>query len=138
VALVTILVARTVTFGWRSLTFRPPSEADWVTVHGRRQAKLRQRLSGQRVVGYRSDGQDIGSADQPPLWGFANPAALVDYFLTQYDLAPVVVLNTPRAPLVVGHFPGVVHLDAGRLGTLVEVASVGNGLFLLRNPDPAP
>jgi hypothetical protein len=57
---------------------------------------LREHLPPRGVVGYASDGWN-GNA-------FTTVEALQDYFLTQYALAPVIVLRGTDFPLVVGNY----------------------------------
>lgn len=92
---------------------------DRVGPYERRFAELREALPARGVVGYVND---AGNA-------FADLDALQEYFMTQYSLAPVIVVNSVDLPLVVGNLSGDV---SGRLGDRFRVLhDFGSGVVLL-------
>ena len=64
---------------------------------------------------------------------FTNVEFLAQYVLTQYTLAPRIVLNSPDLPLVVGNFidgpPAPGFLDKHGL---IPLRDLGDGLILYR------
>ncbi|NIN70721.1 MAG: hypothetical protein GTO46_02055 [Gemmatimonadetes bacterium] len=88
---------------------------------------LREHLPPRGVVGYASDGWS-GNA-------FTTVEALQDYFLTQYALAPVIVLRGADFPIVVGNYPAdsAAEQAAGRTypAGLVVRRNLGEGVLLL-------
>lgn len=81
-------------------------------------AALKAQLPERGTVGY------VGKTD---------PAALGDYYLAQYALAPLVVEHTPNHALVVGNFP---HGGPSQpFENLQLVRDFGNGVLLLANKD---
>ncbi len=98
--------------------FTPPREMPDLRRYEERFAALRKALPRRGAVGYFDDEPNPQYA-----WG--------DYFATQYVLAPLVVLRSPEAHLVVGNF--VVAGEApGRSWPvgLVPVQDFGNGVIL--------
>ncbi|MGD2216128.1 MAG: hypothetical protein PVJ64_05205 [Gemmatimonadales bacterium] len=88
---------------------------------------LREHLPQRGVVGYASDGLS-GSA-------FTTVDALRDYFLTQYALAPVIVVRGTNFPIVVGNYPADSAVEttgarAYRAGLVVR-RDLGDGVLLL-------
>jgi hypothetical protein len=83
------------------------------------------------VVGYASDGWSGNS--------FTTVEALQDYFLTQYSLAPVIVLRGTDLSIVVGNYPAdsTAEPAAGRTypaGLLVR-RDLGNGVVLFEGAE---
>lgn len=100
---------------------------DRVSRHEVRLADLREVLPARGVVGYATDGR-VGQ-------GFANLDALQDYFMTQYSLAPIIVLSNLEADLIVGNFsetrPDLAELNReGREGGLQLLQDFGGGVVL--------
>lgn len=111
---------------WQALPERDP-----VTIHEARIARLRPHLPSAGVVGYVTTVEnDKIFADEQ---GFGNVEYLAQYALTQYTLAPLIVRNTPREPLVVGNFldgpppPGFLERQGLR-----QVRDLGDGVLLFR------
>lgn len=81
-------------------------------------AALKAELPQQGVVGY------IGESGTP---------AVVDYYLAQYALVPLVVDHSPNHPLVVGNFP---ISPPGTLSAHLHLLKdFGNGVLLFANKD---
>ncbi len=121
---VLLLVSIAVVSGVRFLVQVATLARDWpgsdeVTLYERRFDALRRALPRHGTVGYVSD----------------RPEAGKEFFLTQYALAPLIVVRHPGAPLVVGNFfdpdtaPGVA---AER--RLVLLHDFGDGVALFRGP----
>jgi len=78
--------------------------------------ELRSLLPPRAVVGY------VGNQDQDEL---------VNYLVTQYSLAPVVVDRSPEHDLVVGNFSSPAFAVPPRVPTTLRIRrDFGNGLFL--------
>ncbi|UCC82597.1 MAG: hypothetical protein JSW46_16720 [Gemmatimonadota bacterium] len=96
-------------------------------VQDERLRPLREHLPPRGVVGYASDGWS-GSA-------FTTVEALQDYFLTQYAVAPVIVLRGAGLPIVVGNYPADSAAEPAVRRTypagLVLRRDLGNGVLLL-------
>ena len=69
---------------------------DVVTLYEKRFAPLKGMLPHKGVVGYKTDA-DLQSRPE-------DVKAVQRFVLTQYALAPLIVLNTPQSRLVVGNF----------------------------------
>ena len=105
----------------------PAASGDRATEQERRVRPLREHLPARGVVGYISDGLIADS--------FTSVEALQDYFLTQYALAPVIVLKGTDPPLVVGVYAAeaAAEMTTGRVypGGLVVLHDLANGVVLL-------
>jgi hypothetical protein len=100
---------------------RPPDSAQRVARRSdRRFAALKASLPERGVIGY---------------VGEPGAAALGDYYLTQYALAPLVVDRSPNHALVVGNFPSspVGAPAAAPSDNLQLVQDFGDGVLLLAN-----
>jgi hypothetical protein len=111
-------------------------EKDPVTIHEERIRQLRDFLPASGAVGYVTTVEnDRIFADEKT---FRNVEYLAQYVLTQYTLAPLIVRNSPRLPLVVGNFldgpPAAGFLEKNNL---VPVKDFGDGLILYRR-EPTP
>ena len=135
-ALVLLLLAQTAAFIARTDVFSHPSARP--SVSEVRFARLRAKLAPPLTVGYLAPGQTGRGADTSPLWGFAAPDSLIEYYLAQYALAPVVVRNTPDGELVIGDFR--FGRDPGMTARWIELEDAGEGVLLLRRAphDPEP
>jgi hypothetical protein len=93
--------------------------------------RLREHLPPRGVVGYASDGWS-GNA-------FTTVEALQDYFLTQYALAPVIVLRGTDLPIVVGNYPADSAAETAGARTypagLVARRDLGDGVVLLEGAE---
>ena len=96
---------------------------DGVTDFDRRFQALRTMLPAKGVIGYMTD------PDTPP--GDTNAQA--EYHLTQYALAPVIVVNSPEQHFVIGNFHRVVTTGSLRDRGYKLVREFGNGIVLLEN-----
>jgi hypothetical protein len=92
-------------------------------------AALKAELPGRGVIGY---------------VGEPRAAALGDYYLAQYALAPLVVEHSPNHAIVVGNFPPLLkeHVVTGvaplpLLENLQLVKDFGGGVFLFSNKSVA-
>ncbi len=89
--------------------------------------RLREHLPPRGVVGYTSDGWDGES--------FRTVEAMQDYFLTQYAVAPVIVLRGTSLPIVIGNYPAdsTAGLTSARTypAGLVLRRDLGDGVVLL-------
>lgn len=104
---------------------RPSGVVDRVSPHERRLAGLRAVLPDSGIVGYTSAGLSKR--------GFASLEAMQDFFLTQYVLAPVIVVSRADLPLVVGDYgDSVDSASVGRAPPGYRVLlDLGNGVVLL-------
>ena len=97
------------------------------SVQDQRLRPLREHLPPRGVVGYASDGLAGNS--------FTSVEALQDYILTQYALAPVIVLRTADLPLVVGIYSVGSAADSTAArpypAGLVVLRDLGEGVVLL-------
>ncbi len=88
---------------------------------------LREHLPPRGFVGYASDGLAGNS--------FTSVEALQDYFLTQYALAPVIILRTTDLPIVVGNYSVDSAADSTGARTypagLVVLRDLDSGVVLL-------
>lgn len=98
---------------------------DRVSRHERRLAGLRPLLPDSGMVGYASAGLRGRS--------FASLEAMQDFFLTQYVLAPVIVVRSADLPLVVGDYGSAAGAPfTGRAPPGYRVlVDLGNGVVLL-------
>jgi hypothetical protein len=122
---------------WQGIRLHPDlPEKDPVTIHEERIRQLKDFLPASGAVGYITTVEnDRIFADEK---AFRNVEYLAQYVLTQYTLAPLIVLNSPELPLVVGNFldgppaPGFLEKNG-----LVPVKDFGDGLILYRRgPKP--
>jgi hypothetical protein len=97
----------------------------------KRLQRLREHLPPRGVVGYASDGWDGNS--------FRTIEAMQDFFLTQYAVAPVIVLRGTDLPIVVGnyHADSTAGPSAGRTypAGLVVRHDLGDGVVLLEGAE---
>ncbi len=96
---------------------------DGVTEFNQRFAALRTMLPPRGIIGYMTD------ADAPP--GDTNTVA--EYHLTQYAVAPVLVVNSPDQRFVIGNFHRVVTAGSLRDRGFKVIREFGNGIALLEN-----
>ena len=93
--------------------------------------RLRAHLPGRGVVGYVSDGWNGSS--------FTTVEALQDYFLTQYSIAPVIVVRRTDLPIVVGNYPADSAAETTGARTfragLVVRRDLGDGVLLLEGAE---
>lgn len=96
-----------------------------------RLGRLREHLPPRGVVGYVSGGSSDGT--------FRTVASLQDYFLTQYALAPVIVVRGTGLPVVVGNYPatGTAEPGAGAAypAGLVLRRDLGDGVLLFEGAE---
>lgn len=105
---------------------RPPAgDEDRATRQERRFAELRPLLPDSGVIGYRSVGLRGGR--------FTSLEAMQDFLVTQYVLAPVIVVPRPDLPLVVGDLGDSVDSSpVGRAPPGYRVLQdLGNGVVLM-------
>jgi len=106
-------------------------DKDPVTIHEERIAQLRGSLPASGEVGYVTtvENEKIFAYER----AFQNVEYLAQYVLTQYTLAPLIVRNSPKLPLVVGNFldgpPAPGFLDKNGL---LPIKDFGDGLILYR------
>ena len=117
---------------WQGVRSYPDiPETDPVTIHETRIAQLLPLLPASGAVGYVTtvENDRIFAAEK----SFTNVEFLAQYVLTQYTLAPRIVLNSPDLPLVIGNFidgppaPGFLEKNG-----LVPLKDFGDGLVLYR------
>jgi hypothetical protein len=112
--LVAWLAGSVARFGWFTGVLAERSKPDFVTENDLAMAKVRRVLDGYPKVGYLTPEQTGSKFESATLWGFSNDEGRIAFFLTQYALAPTIVLNerverilvTPsieRAPLLSGY-----------------------------------
>jgi len=100
---------------------------DGVTEFNGRFAALRAMLPPRGVIGYMTD------ADASP----SDTNTQAEYHLTQYALAPVVVLFSSDQRFVVGNFHKTVTAGSLRDRGYKVVREFGNGIVLLENEKAA-
>ena len=108
--------------------YRTLGRPDEVSRHEARLQALRRALPGHGVVGYVSDAP---GARMDPASSEARQA-FKRYLLTQYALAPIVVLRSLDADLVVGDFSASGPDAASTPPGFVMVKDFGQGVVLLR------
>lgn len=96
---------------------------DGVTDFDSRFMALRGMLPPKGIIGYMTD------PDTLP----AGMEAQAEFHLTQYSLAPILVVNSPRQRFVVGNFHRVVTTGSLRDRGFKLVREFGNGIALLEN-----
>jgi hypothetical protein len=110
--------------------YRTLGRPDEVSRHEARLQALRRALPGHGVVGYVSDAPAAGI---DPASSEARQA-FKRYLLTQYALAPLVVLRSIEAELVVGDFSAAGPDGASTPPGFVLVKDFGQGVVLFRRP----
>lgn len=70
--------------------------SDWISSHERRFAELSKLLPSHGLVGY--------VTDRRPEEVFYSLRSLKEYYLTQYALSPVIVLNSQEPKFIVSNF----------------------------------
>ena len=117
---------------WQGVRSYPDiPETDPVTIHETRIAQLLPFMPASGAVGYVTtvENDRIFAAEK----SFTNVEFLAQYVLTQYTLAPRIVLNSPDLPLVIGNFidgpPAPEFLEKNGL---VPLKDFGDGLVLYR------
>ena len=96
---------------------------DGVTEFEGRFAVLRGMLPPKGIIGYMTD------PETPP----TDTNAQAEYHLTQYALAPVLVVNSSQQRFVVGNFHRAVTTGALRDRGFKTLREFGNGIVLLEN-----
>lgn len=96
---------------------------DGVTEFSQRFSVLRTMLPQRGVIGYMTD------ADSAP--GDTNTVA--EYHLTQYAVAPILVVNSIEQRFVIGNFHRVVTAGSLRDRGFKVIREFGNGIALLEN-----
>jgi hypothetical protein len=117
---------------WQNIRLYPAiPETDPVTIHEARIAQLRPLLPPSGAIGYVTTVENgkIFAAEKT----FTNVEFLAQYVLTQYTLAPRIVMNSPDLPLVVGNFiDGPPVSGFLEKNGLVPLRDLGEGLILYR------
>lgn len=73
------------------------------------------------------------ASDELPENVFSNSGALQAYFLTQYTLAPLIVVNAIDCEFVVGDFYSNISIsDFSRQNHVILDKNIGNGVMLFR------
>jgi hypothetical protein len=89
---------------------------DAITLNEKRYEELKPYLLRRGIVGYMSDVHSIK-----------------EYYLTQYTLAPVIVVKTKDYPLIIGNYQGTIAGPENfKNGDLFLLRDFGNGVSLLR------
>ncbi len=96
---------------------------DGVTEFDGRFAALRGMLPAKGIIGYMTD------PETPP--GDTNAQA--EYHLTQYSLAPILVVNSPQQRYVIGNFHKAVTTGSLQDRGYKLMKEFGNGIVLLEN-----
>jgi hypothetical protein len=100
-----------------------PAGGDEISSYEKRFYPLKGMMPVGAVVGYVTDIPSQGVV--------SDAAALARYYVTQYALAPTIVVNTIEQPVVVGDFHGdplVSNKDA--ISALLPRMDLGNGVIL--------
>ena len=96
-----------------------PFGQDYVSPADERFAQLKNDLPARGVVGYISDETDVNERTKK-------------YYLAQYALAPLIVVNNTDQTLVIGDFN---KEESAVSGNLVLLKRFGNGVVLFRQPE---
>ena len=96
-----------------------PFGQDYVSPADERFAQLKNDLPARGVVGYTSDETDVNERTKK-------------YYLAQYALAPLIVVNNSSQPLVIGDFN---KEESAVSGNLVLHKRFENGVVLFRQPE---
>jgi hypothetical protein len=96
-----------------------PFGQDYVSPADERFASLKTDLPAHGVVGYTSDETDVNERTKK-------------YYLAQYALAPLIVVNNTDQTLVIGDFN---KEEAAVIGNLVLLKRFENGVVLFRQPE---
>ncbi len=99
-------------------------EIDHISLYEQRFRLLRPLLPRRGVVGYVSDRLEDEDA-----W-------YRGWYLTQYALAPVIVVRGTNQPLIVGNFHAAIGRDWFEAQRVALVKDLGQGVLLLRPQDP--
>lgn len=92
------------------------------------------------VIGLRSDQRFAALKRALPVRGTvgylgdSGEFAVVDYYLTQYALAPLVVDHSPNHPLIVGNYRSAAHREPFP-ANFELIKDFGDGVWLLSNKD---
>ncbi len=115
----------------RDSRFAAPAGDQRTGEQDERLRRLREHLPPRGIVGYASDGLSGGS--------FTSAEAMRDYFLTQYSLAPLIVLRDTDLPIVVGNYPadstGEPGFDRKYPEGLIVRRDLGDGLLVLEREE---
>ena len=95
-----------------------PYAQDYVSPADERFAQLKADLPARGVIGYVSDETEVNERTKK-------------YYLAQYALAPLIVVNDTNQPLVVGDFNGD---ESAVSGNLVLLKRFENGVVLFGQP----
>ncbi len=96
---------------------------DGVTEFESRFEQLRTLLPARGVIGYMAD-EDLPAGD-------ANAQA--EFFLTQYAIAPVIVVRQTNQPFVIGNFKKMVTTGSMRDKGFKLIREFGRGIALFEN-----
>jgi hypothetical protein len=96
-----------------------PFGRDYVSPADERFAQLKNDLPARGVVGYISDETDVNERTKK-------------YYLAQYALAPLIVVNNTDQTLVIGDFN---KEESAVTGNLVLLKRFENGVVLFRQPE---
>ncbi len=102
---------------------------DRVTAMGERLQAVRPDLPPYGVIGYITD-------PPPPGDQHAWAEQAQEFGIAEYHLSPLLMLNRPTLPLVLGNFHQPVSSERIAKLHLVEVKNYGNGLILFRTTPP--
>jgi hypothetical protein len=97
------------------------TDLDRVTVQEQRLQTLTPRLSDQHVIGYVSEELSGGN--------FTNLSSMQDYFITQYSLAPTIVLVGTDHELLLGNFSEELE-EIPEIEGFSVIEDAGNGAAL--------
>jgi hypothetical protein len=100
------------------------AKGDEVTRYEARFQKLRQTLPSRGVVGYVSDSNPEGFP--------RNREYFRRYYLTQYSLAPLVVVNSTEPDLLIGDVDSAAHSERVITPGFTLVKDFGDGVMLFR------
>jgi hypothetical protein len=99
---------------------------DEITAYEARYQELKHTLPPDSVVGYLSD------PVPPDLPRSEGRTRFKRFVLTQYALAPVIVVRSTEPDLVVGNFESPAHADTASAFHLTLVRDFGDGVMLFR------
>jgi len=110
-------------FSIANRTYRISPQDDPVGAFDLRLKPLLHDLPAHGAVGYVSDAAMVD--DSPSFW---------EFLYLQYGLAPLIVVDSPEYPFVIGNFHGSRWDARASQLKLTRVKDYGNGLVLFRGP----
>jgi hypothetical protein len=119
---------------FRARVFEPLNIGrDEITLSEQRFGELRKVLPPRGVVGFVSDEMEVNGNQEPidkTQRGWWLAPEVKKYYLTQYALAPLIVVRGTDKPLIVGNFSNGWNETITRAHGLTPLRDFGNGVVL--------